>query len=43
MTVLVDANAVENVRAALIAAGETVVDLGRVTDTGQVDYTGTLA
>ena len=42
MTVLVDANSVDDVRAALVAAGETVVDLGRVTDTGQVEYTGTL-
>jgi phosphoribosylformylglycinamidine cyclo-ligase len=42
MTVLVDTNSVDAVRAALVAAGETVVDLGRVTDTGQVEYTGTL-
>ena len=42
MTVLVDAGSVDTVRAALVAAGETVIDLGRVTDTGQVEYTGTL-
>ncbi len=42
MTVLAADNAVEDVRAALVASGETVIDLGRVTDTGQVEYTGTL-
>lgn len=42
MTVIVDAASVDAVRGALIAAGEEVVELGRVTDTAGVVYTGTL-
>jgi phosphoribosylformylglycinamidine cyclo-ligase len=42
MTVIVDAASVDAVREALIAAGEEVVELGRVTDTAGVVYTGTL-
>jgi len=42
MTVIVDAASVDAVRGALIAAGEEVVELGRVTDTAGVVYKGTL-
>jgi len=42
MTVMVDAASVDAVRGALIAAGEEVVELGRVTDTAGVVYKGTL-
>jgi len=42
MTVMVDAASVDAVRGALIAAGEDVVELGRVTDTAGVVYKGTL-
>ena len=43
MVVIVAADKVGDVRAALEAAGETVFDIGTVTDTAGVHYSGTLA
>lgn len=43
MVVIVDADQAQGVRAALEAAGETVYDIGTVTDTARVVYKGTLA
>ncbi len=42
MTVIVDPSSADDVRAALVAAGEDVLDLGRVTDAEGVVYKGTL-
>jgi phosphoribosylformylglycinamidine cyclo-ligase len=42
MTVIVDPSSADDVRAALVAAGEDVIDLGRVTDAEGVVYKGTL-
>ncbi len=43
MVVIVDADHVAGVTAALEAAGETVYEIGTVTDTAQVEYKGRLA
>lgn len=43
MVVIVDAAQAVTVRSALEAAGETVYEIGSVTDSGTVQYTGTLA
>ena len=43
MVVIVDADQVAGVTAALEAAGETVYEIGTVTDTARVEYKGTLA